>query len=271
MLDFKDLATPDPFFIVGPCVIEDEAITEQVARHAEELSRHYQVPVIFKASFDKANRNSISSYRGPGIDAGLKILTRVGKKFNLRLLTDIHEPWQAEKVADVVDIIQIPAFLCRQTDLVVAAARTGRIINVKKGQFLDAASMIHCIRKIESVGNYSILLTERGVSFGYQNLVVDYRSLVIMKNLGYPVIFDATHSVQLPGSAGTQSGGESQYVPYLARAAAAIPVDGFFFEIHPTPSQALSDSATMLSFDQIHHLIPQLLQIHHIATHSVRS
>ncbi|MBP7460812.1 MAG: 3-deoxy-8-phosphooctulonate synthase [Candidatus Delongbacteria bacterium] len=251
-----------PFFILGPCVIEDESTTEQIAARVAEIGRQYRIPVIFKASFDKANRNSIKSFRGPGLEAGLNILTRVGKKFNLSLLTDIHECHQAESAAKVVDILQIPAFLCRQTDLVVAAASTGRIVNVKKGQFMDPDGMRNIIDKIESTGNRSIMLTERGVSFGYRNLVVDYRSLVILKGMGYPVVFDATHSVQLPGARGAQSGGEAHFVPYLARAAASIPVDGFFFEIHPTPAKALSDSANMLDFDQIEALIPQLVTIH---------
>ncbi len=265
-MDYQLLNQNQPFFILGPCALENEVIVDQIARFVAMCRDQLApLPVIFKASFDKANRNSIDSYRGPGLQEGLKILTRVKKFFNLPILTDIHECSQAELVAEVADIIQIPAFLCRQTDLVMAAGRTGRIINIKKGQFLDPDSMIHIIRKVESAGNHQIVLTERGASFGYQNLVVDYRSLVWMQRWGYPVIFDATHSVQRPGSLGGKSGGDAALIPYLARAAAAIPAQGFFMEIHPNPELALSDGLNTLSLEQCMELLPQLIAISRMA------
>lgn len=242
--------------IAGPCVIES-------AEHAFGLAQQIRALVgdfIFKASFDKANRSSVHSYRGPGLPEGLAILARI-RESGLPVLTDIHEPAQAEKVAEAVDILQIPAFLCRQTDLLLAAGRTGRIINVKKGQFVAPADMRHVVDKIRSTGNDRIVLTERGTSFGYNNLVVDMRGLAIMRSLGVPVIFDATHSVQMPGALGASSGGTPEYIPTLARAATAAGIDGVFIETHEDPSRALSDGANALPLAQLAPLWRQLRRI----------
>ena len=235
-------------FIAGPCVIESRAGCLDLAGRLVRLARRMRVPLVFKASFDKANRTSVDSYRGPGLAEGLAVLAEVKRRYGVPVLTDIHEPGQAEAVAEVADILQIPAFLCRQTDLLVAAARTGRVINVKKGQFLAPEDMAHVIGKIEHCGNRKIILTERGASFGYHNLVADMRSLLIMRELGYPVVFDATHSVQRPGGAGKMSGGDGRWAPALARAAVATGCDGVFMETHVDPSQALSDKANAIAF-----------------------
>lgn len=248
--------------IAGPCVIESRAGCVDLARRLVELAASEDVTYVFKASFDKANRTSLSSYRGPGIDEGLDILREIRETFNVPVLTDLHEPWQAAKVAEVVDVLQIPAFLCRQTDLLLAAAETGKVVNVKKGQFLAAEDMLNVIDKLEAGGNRRILLTERGASFGYNNLVADMRNLAVMRETGYPVIFDATHSVQRPGAAGGTSGGDGKWAPALARAAVATGCDGIFIETHIDPSQALSDKTNAIPLDQLGKLWKTLKDIH---------
>jgi 2-dehydro-3-deoxyphosphooctonate aldolase (KDO 8-P synthase) len=253
-------------FIAGPCVIESVEGTMDLAEKLVKLAKELKVPFVFKASFDKANRTSIDSYRGPGILDGLEILKEVRDRFNVPVLTDIHEAWQAEFVADVVDILQIPAFLCRQTDLLVAAAETGRVINVKKAQFLAPEDMRNVIAKIEASGNDNIILTERGSSFGYNNLVADMRSLLIMREFGYPVVFDATHSVQRPGGAGKTSGGDGRWAPALARAAVATGVDGIFMETHVNPAEALSDKANAIAFKDLKKVWQNLIAIHAIVS-----
>ena len=249
-------------FIAGPCVIESVAGTMDLAAKLVRLAAELDVPLVFKASFDKANRTSSDSYRGPGLFEGLAILQEVRDRFQVPVLTDIHEPAQAAVAAEVVDILQIPAFLCRQTDLVVAAAETGKAINVKKGQFLAPEDMVNVIDKITATGNTKIILTERGASFGYHNLVADMRSLLIMRELGYPVVFDATHSVQRPGGAGKTSGGDGRWAPALARAAVATGVDGVFMETHVNPAEALSDKANAVAFKDLKKLWQTLGVIH---------
>ena len=243
--------------IAGPCVIESE---EHVHFLAGEIGR-IAGPFIFKASFDKANRSSVNAYRGPGIDEGLRILAGV-RKTGIPVLTDIHETWQAERAAEAVDILQIPAFLCRQTDLLVAAGRTGKIVNIKKGQFVAPHDFRNAVEKVASTGNDRILLTERGSSFGYNNLVVDMRGLAIMREWGWPVVFDATHSVQLPGAAGNASGGQPEFIGPLSRAAVGAGVDGVFVEVHEAPERALSDGANALRLDRLAGLLAQLRAIH---------
>ena len=231
-----------PFVLIaGPCVIESEKLVLATAHRLKQISMKLKIPCIFKSSYDKANRSSVRSFRGPGIRSGLHILKIVREKLSLPVLTDVHSPEEAVEAARVVDVIQIPAFLCRQTDLLLAAGKTGKIVNVKKGQFMSPWDMKNVVQKIESTGNKNILLTERGVTFGYNNLVVDMRSLEIMKSFGYPVIYDATHSVQLPGGRGNASGGEREFVWPLARAATGLGVAGLFMEVHPDPDRALSD------------------------------
>jgi 2-dehydro-3-deoxyphosphooctonate aldolase (KDO 8-P synthase) len=247
--------------IGGPCVIESEDFTLQMAEGIAAICQRLNMPFIFKSSFDKANRTSIASFRGQEVDIGLKILQRVKDAVGVPVLTDIHESYQAEIVAEVVDVLQIPAFLCRQTDLLLAAAATGRAVNVKKGQFLAPWDIQHAVRKLEAGGTQKILLTERGTSFGYNTLVVDFRSLPQMREFGYPIVFDATHSVQMPGGQGTTSGGQRQFVPYLARAATAVGVDALFMEIHETPDQALSDGPNMVPLAQLEALLTQVLSI----------
>jgi 2-dehydro-3-deoxyphosphooctonate aldolase (KDO 8-P synthase) len=246
--------------IAGPCVIESE---EHVHFLAAEIAK-IAGPFVFKASFDKANRSSIASYRGPGLREGLRILAGL-RKAGYAVLTDIHEPAQAEAAAEAVDILQIPAFLCRQTDLLIAAGRTGLMVNIKKGQFVSPYDIRHAADKVASTGNHRILLTERGSSFGYNNLVVDMRGLAIMRDYGWPVIFDATHSVQTPGAAGHASGGEPQFIPTLARAAVAAGVDGVFLEVHEAPERALSDGANALRLDLLGALWTRLKAIHEAA------
>ena len=236
--------------LAGPCVIESQGIIDDVAKTLKEITTKLGINYVFKASFDKANRSSIESFRGPGIDKGLSMLQSVKDKYNVPVVTDIHTPEQAEIVAEVADILQIPAFLCRQTDLLVAAAKTGKIVNIKKGQFLSPEQMGSLVKKVESVGNYNILLTDRGTSFGYNNLVVDFRSVPIMHKFGYPVVFDATHSVQLPGANGNCSGGDRTFVPPLAKAAMGAGADVLFFEVHPDPDKALSDGPNMVPLSQ---------------------
>jgi 2-dehydro-3-deoxyphosphooctonate aldolase (KDO 8-P synthase) len=240
--------------VAGPCVIESRKSCLALARKLARLAQDEAIPLIFKASFDKANRSSHKSFRGPGLESGLDVLREVAERYGLPLLTDVHDTRQAEAAAKVVDVLQIPAFLCRQTDLLLAAGESGKPVNVKKGQFMAPGDMLNVISKIESTGNSRILLTERGVSFGYNNLVADMRSLLILKETGYPVIFDATHSVQLPGGAGTRSSGDGRWAPYLARAAVAVGCDGVFIETHVTPEQALSDKDNALPFSQLRKL-----------------
>jgi 2-dehydro-3-deoxyphosphooctonate aldolase (KDO 8-P synthase) len=236
--------SPSLALIAGPCVIESEEHAHFLAREIGKIVG----PFIFKASFDKANRSSVTSYRGPGMKEGLRILKSI-RDSGIPVLTDIHEPSQADEVAESVDILQIPAFLCRQTDLLVAAARTGRVVNIKKGQFVAPHDIRHAADKVVAAGNDRVMLTERGSSFGYNNLVVDMRGLAIMRDFGWPVVFDATHSVQLPGSAGTASGGQPQFIAPLARAAVAAGVDAVFVEVHEAPERALSDGANALRLD----------------------
>jgi len=252
-------------FIAGPCVIESRAGCLDLAGRLVRLARRMKAPLVFKASFDKANRTAVDSYRGPGLAEGLAVLAEVKRRYGVPVLTDIHEPDQAEAVAEVADVIQIPAFLCRQTDLLLAAARTGRAINIKKGQFLAPEDMVHAIGKIEHCGNRKIILTERGASFGYHNLVADMRSLLIMRDLGYPVVFDATHSVQRPGGAGKVSGGDGRWAPALARAAVATGgCDGVFMETHVEPSRALSDKANAIAFRDLPDVWRMLREIHDV-------
>ncbi|WP_291492107.1 3-deoxy-8-phosphooctulonate synthase [Desulfurella sp.] len=259
MLYTKQEEKMDKFLIAGPCVIESEEIVLKIAQRLKHISEKFNIEIIFKASFDKANRSSIDSYRGVGIFKGMEILAKVKNNFNMRLTTDIHLPNQADIVKDTVDVIQIPAFLCRQTDLLVAAAKTGKIVNIKKGQFMAPWDMKYAIEKVKFSGNNNVWLTERGSSFGYNNLVVDFRGMLIMKELGVPVIYDATHSMQLPGGA-KSSLGTPQYAPFLAKAAASINVDGLFFETHINPKEALSDASNMLSLDEFEHAIPEILE-----------
>src|SRR5271163_905542 len=249
------------FVIAGPCVIENEAHATMLAERLSEAASELNAPLIFKASFDKANRTSVSSYRGPGIKEGLRILAAIAKRTGLPLVTDIHEVSQAAPAAEVCDVLQIPAFLCRQTDLLVAAGNTGRVVNIKKGQFVSPAEMANAAEKVASTGNEKIILTERGASFGYQNLVVDMRSFPIMRNFGYPVVFDVTHSVQLPGGEGKSSGGQPEFIEPLARAGTAVGVDGIFLEVHDNPAKALSDGTNALPLAELPGLLGKLKQI----------
>lgn len=265
MLNYNELSNK-AFFIAGPCVIESESLVLQIAERMAEWQLAFpDFRFIFKASFDKANRTSLSSFRGEGMEEGLRILERVRREWGLPVLTDIHESWQAEPVASVVDILQIPAFLCRQTDLLLAAAATGRIINIKKAQFLSAADMRHVLQKPEQAGNRQLLLTERGSMFGYNNLVVDFTGVAEMMDYGYPVVMDMTHAVQKPGGAGSSSGGNRRFAPLLGRAAAAVGVRGFFAETHPNPEKALSDGPNMLYLDHMPELFRTLLRFLHAA------
>ncbi len=250
-----------PFFIAGPCVLESEALALSVAAFLEELSARLRVNVVFKGSFDKANRSSSSSYRGPGSAEGLRILAKVKERHRLPVTTDIHDPRQAAAAARVVDVLQIPAFLCRQTDLLLAAAETGLPVNIKKGQFMAPWDMRNAVDKVRSTGNAAVLVTERGTTFGYNNLVVDFRGLAHIRESICPVVFDATHSVQLPGGAGTASSGERKYVAPLARAAVAAGVDGVFLEIHPDPARALSDGPNSLPLAEVEPLLRTLLAL----------
>lgn len=250
--------------IAGPCVIESEDITLRIAEKLKEIAQSLDIEFYFKASFDKANRTSIESFRGPGLEEGLRILGRVKELYGLNLVTDIHEPFQAKRAAEVCDILQIPAFLCRQTDLLVAAARTGRCINVKKAQFLAPWDMENVVHKLEEAGSRNIMLCERGTSFGYNTLVADMTSIVEMKKNGYPVIFDGTHSVQKPGGKGTTTGGNREYVPYLAKAAVAAGADGLFLETHFDPDKALSDGPNMIRIEDVKELLATCLKIREI-------
>ena len=253
-------------FIAGPCVIESHESCLKLADKLKTIFQAKKLPFIFKASYDKANRTSVNSYRGPGVKEGIKILADIKKRLDLPILSDVHSEEEIPIVSETLDIIQIPAFLCRQTDLILAAAKTGKPINIKKGQFLAPWDMKAVVEKVRSTGNEQILLTERGTCFGYNNLVSDMRSLVIMRELGYPVIYDATHSVQLPGGQGNVSGGERNMIIPLARAAVATGCDGLFLEVHENPEKALSDAATMLSIEALPNLLDQVLEVHRVVT-----
>lgn len=248
-----------PFFILGPCVIESMELLETVAQKIIELKGKYNAEFIFKASFDKANRTSISAFRGPGIEKGLEMLNDIKVKYEIPVTTDIHEAWQAKLAGEVLDIIQIPAFLCRQTDLLIAAAETNKIVNVKKAQFLSGVDMFYPAQKVVESGNSQVILTERGNMYGYNNLAVDFRNIDDMKNLGYPVCMDCTHSVQRPGGAGGKTAGDRKFVPYMAKAAKAFGASGYFLEVHPDPDKGMSDAANMMYLDEVESLIAELI------------
>ena len=247
--------------IGGPCVIEKREDCFETAERIKEICQQNGIPFIFKSSYDKANRSSLDSYRGPGIKEGLRILSEIKQRFELPVLSDVHSVAEVEEAQEVLDVIQIPAFLCRQTDLVLAAGRTGKVVNVKKGQFLAPQDVLNILKKIESTNNRNILITERGTSFGYHNLVSDLRALPIMREFGYPVIYDATHSVQLPGGGGKTSGGERRFVSGLARAAVAMGCDGLFLEVHSEPDKALCDGPNMIDFAELERLLPVVKEI----------
>lgn len=252
------------FVIAGPCVIENEKDTIEAARRLKEIAQEVDIPLVFKASYDKANRSSVDSYRGPGIKAGLEILKKVADQCSLPVISDIHGVEQVEPAAQVLDIIQIPAFLCRQTDLLVETAKTGKVVNIKKGQFMAPWDMKNVIKKIRSAGNENIIVTERGNSFGYNNLITDMRAFPIMNEFGYPTVFDATHSVQLPGGAGTSSGGQREFVAPLARAAVAAGAKGLFLEVHENPDKALCDGPNSLAMADLKALLQTLKSIHSV-------
>jgi 2-dehydro-3-deoxyphosphooctonate aldolase (KDO 8-P synthase) len=256
------LGGSDLVMIAGPCVIEDAGLTLSIARTLKEYAAELSLPLIFKASYDKANRTSLASFRGPGLTKGLDILARVKEEVGLPVLSDVHQVSEVAPAAAVLDVLQIPAFLCRQTDLIVAAASTGKPVNIKKGQFMAPWDMVQGVEKARSTGNTQIFLTERGASFGYNNLVVDFRSLAIMRGLGCPVVLDATHSVQLPGGQGSCSGGQREYVPLLARAGVAAGVDGIFLEVHPEPAQARCDGPNSLPLAEVLPLWRALKALH---------
>ena len=252
--------------IAGPRVLESEALAREVASALKEIAERLSVSLVFKSSFDKANRTSLDSFRGPGLEDGLKILADIRQDYQVPVVSDIHESHQVAAASDVLDMLQIPAFLCRQTDLLVAAAKTNKAINLKKGQFVSPWDMENAVNKIKASGNTNLLLCERGFSLGYNNLVVDMRSLPVMRSLGCPVIFDATHSVQLPGGAGGSSGGQREFVPPLARAAVAVGLDGIFMEVHPQPEKALCDGPNSMPLDQVESLLKTLLKIHAVVS-----
>lgn len=261
-----EIGTGKPLaLIAGPCSIESEELCFQIGTSLKQLCSELGIGYVFKASFDKANRTSVESFRGPGLERGLGILSRIRSELGVPVLTDIHEPGQAEAVGEVVDILQIPAFLCRQTDLVVAAARTGKCINIKKGQFVAPWDMKNSVAKVRSTGNENICLTERGSSFGYNTLVVDMTGLQVMREIGCPVVFDATHSVQRPGGLGNASGGAREFIPALVRAACAVGIDALFMEVHPEPENALCDAACMYKLDDMKSLLKTALAIREAA------
>jgi len=269
---FFDLTRNDTncfFLIAGPCVIEDLDTSFGIAKHLKQITSDLGIPYIFKASYDKANRTSIQSFRGPGPERGLEILKQIKTELGIPVISDIHLPDQAEKAAQVLDIIQIPAFLCRQTDLILAACKTGKPVNIKKGQFLAPADCQNIVEKAKSTGNQDIAITERGTCFGYNNLVVDFRSIHTLRELGMPVIFDATHSVQLPGGSGNASAGERQFVAPLAKAAVACGAHGLFLETHPDPDKALCDGPNSIPLDQMKNLLTHLVNIRKVAGHSL--
>lgn len=256
----------DKFFLIaGPCVIESETHAMKMAGEVSAIASRLNIPYVFKASYDKANRSSGSSFRGLGMQEGLRILQRIRNEIGVPVLTDIHETSHVATVAEVADVLQIPAFLCRQTDLLEAAAKSGRLVNVKKGQFLSPWDTGNIVKKIEAAGCKELMLTERGSSFGYNNLVVDMRSFPVMRSFGYPVVYDATHSLQLPGGMGDATGGQREYIAHLARAAVACGIDGLFMEVHDNPAQALSDATTQFPLDQLESLLSTLLKIHELA------
>ncbi len=258
---FKVGAAHRHFLIAGPCVLESERLALETAQRIAEIARALNIPYIFKSSYDKANRSSGTSFRGPGLKDGLAILKKVKDQIGVPVLTDVHSEDEATEAGTVVDVLQIPAFLCRQTDLLIAAAKTGKVVNVKKGQFLSPGEMANAVAKLEESGTRRIILTERGTTFGYNNLVVDMRALPIMRKFGYPVVFDATHSVQLPGGGGTKSAGQREFVTPLACAAAAAGCDGFFMEVHPDPDHALSDGPNMVPLHDLKQLLERLMRI----------
>lgn len=258
---FKVGAAHRHFLIAGPCVLESERLALETAQRIAEIARALNIPYIFKSSYDKANRSSGTSFRGPGLKDGLAILKKVKDQIGVPVLTDVHSEDEATEAGTVVDVLQIPAFLCRQTDLLIAAAKTGKVVNVKKGQFLSPGEMANVVAKLEESGTRRIILTERGTTFGYNNLVVDMRALPIMRKFGYPVVFDATHSVQLPGGGGTKSAGQREFVTPLACAAAAAGCDGFFMEVHPDPDHALSDGPNMVPLHDLKQLLERLMRI----------
>lgn len=250
--------------LAGPCVIESMEILDETACALKEITEKLKINFVFKSSFDKANRSSLNSFRGPGIEKGLEMLNQIKQKYNLPIVTDIHTPQQANMAAQIADIIQIPAFLCRQTDLLVAAAETGKVVNIKKGQFLAPEQMEPLAKKVSDSGNNNILFTDRGTTFGYNNLVVDFRGIPIMQSFGYPVVFDATHSVQLPGAQGTCSGGDRRFVPILAKSAMAAGADALFFEVHPEPDKAKCDGPNMIALDDAEKLFSVCKQIYEL-------
>lgn len=261
----------NPFFLVsGPCVIESEGHCLQMAARLKEITSDLGIPFIFKASYDKANRTSSGSYRGPGLRKGLRILERIRRELTVPILSDIHAVEEVAPATEVLDVLQIPAFLCRQTDLVMAAASSGKTVNIKKGQFLSPWDVRHVLQKAREAGAQEVWVTERGSSFGYNNLVVDFKSLPIIRSLGVPVIFDATHSLQLPGAGGSRSGGQPEFVPHLARAAVAVGTDGLFMETHDRPEEALSDAASTLHLDRLSGLLEDLLMIDRVLKGSER-
>jgi 2-dehydro-3-deoxyphosphooctonate aldolase (KDO 8-P synthase) len=251
-----------PFVLIaGPCVIEDKALVLKTAKAIKTIATRLKIPFIFKSSYDKANRTSIDSFRGPGLMNGLEILQEVKDKVGVPILSDVHTMEEAAIAGRILDVLQIPAFLCRQTDLIMAAAETGKVVNVKKGQFLAPWDMKQVVKKIESAGNKKIILTERGTSFGYNTLVTDFRGIKMMRDLGYPVVFDATHSVQQPGGLGKTSGGQSEFIPLLSRCAVAAGIDGIFMEVHPNPKKALSDGPNTVALADLEKLLVQLKEI----------
>lgn len=258
MAEISFLGENSFFLIAGPCVIESDEHVLEMAKAIQTIARRLEIPFVFKSSFDKANRTSLHSYRGPGLEKGLKALRRVKEETDLPVLTDVHEVSQVEPVAQVCDVIQIPAFLCRQTDLLLAAGRTGKVVNIKKGQFVSPQEICHAVEKVRSTGNERILITERGSSFGYNNLVVDMRSLPILRGFGVPVVLDVTHSVQLPGGAGQASGGQPEFIETLARAGVGAGLDGLFLEVHENPAAALSDGPNALPLAALEPLLERL-------------
>lgn len=250
--------------IAGPCVIESEEQLAKTAGGLKDICTKLGINLVFKASFDKANRTSFNSFRGPGMEKGLQMLSDIKRKFGVPILSDVHEVSQCAAAGNVLDIVQIPAFLCRQTDLVAQAARTGKPVNIKKGQFVAPLDMLHSIRKVTEQGNENVLVTERGTSFGYNNLVVDFRSIPMIQSIGYPIIFDATHSVQLPSAGGGVSGGDRRFIPNLTRAALAAGCDGLFMEVHPNPDEAMSDAATQIPLAMVGELLEQCVKIHSV-------
>ena len=257
-----ELGGGELFLIAGPCVVESEAHAMKMAEAISRVTRQLGVPYIFKASYDKANRTAATSHRGPGVEEGLRVLGRVRSEFGLPVLTDVHETAQVRTAAEVADVLQIPAFLCRQTDLIVEAARTGRAVNIKKGQFLAPHDMRNAIAKVTSQNNARVIVTERGTSFGYNNLVVDFRGLPVMRGFGHPVVYDITHSLQRPGGLGTATGGDAEFIEYMARAGVACGVDGVFMEVHDNPAAALSDGPNSLPLERLAPLLEKLKAIH---------